>query len=84
MIFCERFRTSCCISPTIFPEIVDFLKIVGEKGKDPYLNVAEFIITAFYESSLQLTQNYFMEAFATLGNHINYLNPNVEDMTVLY
>ena len=35
IIFCESFRTSCCISPTnlkiptIFPEIVGFLKVVG-------------------------------------------------------
>ena len=36
LIFCERFHTSCCISltifkkPALFPEIVDFMKIVGE------------------------------------------------------
>ena len=36
LFFCERFRTSCYISPTnfneptILPEIVDFLKFVGE------------------------------------------------------
>ena len=36
MFFCERFRTSCCISPTKFKKptisgnIVGFLKLVGE------------------------------------------------------
>ena len=36
LFFCERFRTSCCISPTNFkkptvlPEIVGFLEIAGE------------------------------------------------------
>ena len=36
LLFCERFQTSCCISPTnfekptILPEIVGCLKFVGE------------------------------------------------------
>ena len=30
LIFCEHFCTSCCISVTILPEIVSFLKIVGK------------------------------------------------------
>ena len=36
LIFCKRFRNSCCIQPTnfknpkILPKIVGFLKVVGE------------------------------------------------------
>ena len=30
LLFCERFCTSSCISPTNLPEIVGFLKFVGE------------------------------------------------------
>ena len=34
--------------------------------------------------SIRPTQNYLLEAFATLLNHINYLHPNIEDLTILY
>ena len=30
------------------------------------------------------SQNYLLEAFATLPNHIDYLHPNIEDMAILY
>ena len=30
------------------------------------------------------TQSYLLEAFMKLPNHINYLHPNIEDMTILY
>ena len=36
------------------------------------------------EKYLRFTQNYLLEAFATLLNHINYLQPNIEDMMILY
>ena len=36
------------------------------------------------EKYLLSTQNYLLEAFATLPNHINYLHPNIEDMMILY
>ena len=30
------------------------------------------------------TQKYLLEAFATFPSHINYLHPNIEEMTILY
>ena len=35
------------------------------------------------EKYLLSTQNYLPEAFK-LTSHINYLHPNIEDMTILY
>ena len=29
-------------------------------------------------------ESYLLEAFATLPNHINYLHPNIEEITILY
>ena len=47
------------------------------------------LIYFFMKSSLNLeeslsTQNYILEAFATLPNHINYLHPNIEYITIHY
>ena len=46
--------------------------------------------TFFYEIFIKLKsifdplQVIYWKLFATLTNHINYLHPNIEDMTILY
>ena len=55
-----------------------------------FINFSIFFIIVFYEIFTQnydsnlSTQNYLLEAFAKLPNHINYLHPNNEYMTILY
>ena len=40
--------------------------------------------SSLIEEYLQSTQNYLLEHFATLPNHINYLHLRFEDTTILY
>ena len=42
-----------------------------------------FLLNPHYiEKYLLFTQNYSLEAFVTLCNHINYLHPNIEGTTI--
>ena len=46
-----------------------------------------FFSIAFYKMFIKLRSIFYrlkMEALVTLPNHINYLHPNIEYMTILY
>ena len=69
-------------------KFMSFFNILNINFKEVIFFITFFIIV-FYEIFIKLnyllsTQNYLLEAFATLPNHINYLHTNIKYVTILY
>ena len=89
---CVTYSVLSCKLVTAFFTFPIFI-VSGKNGKSLW-NSCIFILHQFLhysflwnlqmEKYLLSNQNYLLEAFATLHIHINYLHPNIEDMTIFF